>query len=86
MISEVVNLWRGNWAAGKSVNDVDWGVGSKLHRRPFPRQPLSSPNAVSIKSWLIIAGLENKIVTASPNGNFMIFDVVKGKFGKSAKS
>jgi len=28
--------------------------------------------------------MENKVVTASPNGNFMIFDVGRGKFGKSA--
>lgn len=25
-ISEVVNLWKGNWPVGKGVNDVDWGV------------------------------------------------------------
>lgn len=28
-ISEVVNLWRGPWAVGKGVNDLDWGVGGE---------------------------------------------------------
>jgi hypothetical protein len=25
--------------------------------------------------------MENKLVTASPNGNFLMFDVTKGKLG-----
>lgn len=28
-ISEVVNFWKGSWAIGKGVNDLDWGSGSK---------------------------------------------------------
>lgn len=29
-ISEVVNFWKGSWAIGKGVNDVDWGTASEL--------------------------------------------------------
>lgn len=29
-ISEIVNLWKGSWAIGKGVNDVDWGVGGEF--------------------------------------------------------
>ncbi|KAK4687450.1 SEA/GATOR complex protein SEA2/WDR24, partial [Tremellales sp. Uapishka_1] len=50
-ISHVVNLWKGSWAVGKGVNDVDWGTGA----------------------------FSNKILTANPAGNYLIFDVEKGK-------
>lgn len=30
-ISEVVNFWKGSWAIGKGVNDVDWGVSSEWY-------------------------------------------------------
>lgn len=76
-VSEVVNLWKGSWAVGKSVTDVDWGVGGKLV-------------TISIVIGVVMLNenglaMENKIVTASPNGNFMIFDVIRGKFGKLLK-
>ncbi|WWC73599.1 uncharacterized protein I206_107571 [Kwoniella pini CBS 10737] len=57
-ISEVVNLWKPNWAVGKGVNDIDWGVGA----------------------------FESKIVTATPSGNLMLFDVDKGKLDKDISS
>lgn len=37
-VSEVVNFWKGSWAIGKGVNDVDWGVASES-ARALPRQP-----------------------------------------------
>ncbi|WOO82174.1 putative WD repeat-containing protein [Vanrija pseudolonga] len=53
-ISEIVNLWKGSWAIGKGVNDVDWGVGA----------------------------FETKVVTATPSGNFMVFDINRGKLDR----
>lgn len=35
-VGEVANLWKGGWAAGKGVKDLDWGVG---------RESLASPHA-----------------------------------------
>lgn len=32
VVSEVVNLWKGGWAAGKGVKDIDWGIGRELGR------------------------------------------------------
>ena len=28
-VSEVVNLWKGSWAVGKGVTDVEWGAGGQ---------------------------------------------------------
>ncbi|KAL7425251.1 SEA (Seh1-associated) complex subunit [Cryptotrichosporon argae] len=51
VVSEVVNLWKGSWSAGKSINDVDWAAG----------------------------GYDHKVLTASMNGNFMIFDLNRAR-------
>lgn len=67
VISEVVNLWRSSWEVGKGVNDLDWGAGGGSCATPE----------------LILTAFSNKIVTVSPSGNFLIFDVSRGRLGRS---
>jgi hypothetical protein len=66
-VTEVVNLWRGSMAVGKGVNDISWGTGG---------ESVSQLSAYSI-------AFAHKLVTASPSGNFLLFDLNRGKLGES---
>lgn len=63
---EMANLWKGSWAVSKGVNDLDWGVGGVS-------SPLDPAEALAY---------DKKIVTATPSGNFMLFDLNKSKLGE----
>jgi hypothetical protein len=66
-VTEVVNLWRGSMTVGKGVNDISWGTGG---------------TSLWCESAYMIA-FAHKLVTASPSGNFLLFDLNRGKLGKS---
>jgi len=53
-------------AVGKGVNDISWGTGGK---------------SISLERAYCVA-FAHKLVTASPSGNFLLFDLNRGKLGE----
>lgn len=46
-VSEVVNFWKGSWAIGKGVNDVDWGTGREWRHAAGEMQMEENANLAS---------------------------------------
>ena len=70
-IDEVVNLWKPSYLVDKSVTDLDWGANGT-------RTTCGAPQILTAFSES-----SNKLFSATPSGNFLIFDVPKGRLGES---
>lgn len=80
-IEEVVNLWKGvpTGSVARVVNHVDWGVGGMYFRH-------KSKRGIYLQRYMrlfSISAMSNKILTACSNGNFMVFDAERNRFGET---
>ena len=75
----------GGVAAGKTVNAVDWGVGSESIdcSGPRPKEIGSRRFEADESDFGRCVGSSKKVLTACSNGNLMVFDVEQGRLGKS---
>ena len=59
-ISEVANLWRGQWGVNKGVNDLDWGVGRESAR---------------LVTWILIVETDFGLSQSSPRKSLVLVPV-----------